>query len=71
MPRCDAKETSDNHTLASPVCEKNTIVESSKERISCKEQQVLAIKELFANEISEKSNLLWRVRPKIMTFYNS
>ena len=43
MPRCDAKETSDDGTLASPVCKKNTVFESSKERISWK-VEVLAIK---------------------------
>ena len=55
MPSCDSKETCDGCTLASPVFKKNTVIESSKERSSWKEQEVLAINELFANEISEQS----------------
>lgn len=65
MPERDSKETSDDGTPASPVCDKNTVSESSKERISWKEHDVLAIKELFANEISEQSITMAIVKGRI------
>ena len=65
MPEGDSRETSDDGTPASPVCNKNTVSESSKERISWKEHDVLAIKELFANEISEQSITMAIVKGRI------
>ena len=65
MPEYDSKETFVDGTPASPVCNKNTVSESSKERISWKEEDVLAIKELFANEIIEKSITMAIVKGRI------
>ncbi|XP_068678068.1 uncharacterized protein [Montipora foliosa] len=63
--QCKSKEASDG-TAASPAYNKVTASVSSTERISWKEEDVRAIKDLFAKEILEQSVTMAMVKDRII-----